>query len=81
MSVSRSVGQSAMSSTLARLRKLLDDPLLVRDGRELVATPYAESRVKPVREVLDGVEAILASASSTRPGRSAASPWSPATTR
>jgi DNA-binding transcriptional LysR family regulator len=55
------VGQSAMSSTLARLRKLFDDPLLVRDGRELVATPYAESIVKPVREVLDGILAVLAS--------------------
>src|ERR1022692_3634834 len=35
------IGQSAMSSTLARLRKLLDDPVLVRSGRELVATPFA----------------------------------------
>jgi DNA-binding transcriptional LysR family regulator len=54
------VGQSAMSSTLARLRRLFDDPLLVRQGRALVPTPYAESLVKPVREVLDGVESILA---------------------
>ena len=36
------IGQSAMSSTLARLRKLLDDPVLVRNGRELVATPFAQ---------------------------------------
>jgi DNA-binding transcriptional LysR family regulator len=58
-----------MSSTLARLRKLLADPLLVRDGRELVATPYAESLVKPVREVLDGVEAILACRTEFDPAR------------
>jgi DNA-binding transcriptional LysR family regulator len=55
------VGQSAMSSTLARLRRLLDDPVLVREGRGLVATPFAESLVKPVRDALDGVEAILES--------------------
>jgi DNA-binding transcriptional LysR family regulator len=54
------IGQSAMSSTLARLRKLLDDPVLVRSGRELVATPFAESVAKQVREVLGTVESILA---------------------
>ncbi len=54
-----SVGQSAMSSTLARLRKLFDDPLLVREGRGLVATPLAESLAKQVREVLDQIEYIL----------------------
>ena len=54
------VGQSAMSSTLARLRRLFDDPLLVREGRTMVPTPYAESLMKPVRDVLDRVTAILA---------------------
>ena len=55
-----SIGQSAMSSTLARLRKLLNDPVLTRDGRGLVATPLAESLVEPVREVLAGIEGVLA---------------------
>jgi DNA-binding transcriptional LysR family regulator len=63
------IGQSAMSSTLTRLRKLFDDPLLIRDGRELVATPYAESLVKPVSEVLDGVAAILAGRTEFDPTR------------
>jgi len=54
-----SVGQSAMSSTLARLRKLFDDPLLMREGRGLIATPLAESLAKQVREVLDQIESIL----------------------
>lgn len=53
------VGQPAMSSTLARLRALFNDPLLVRDGRYLVATPFAESLVAPVREVLSRVESII----------------------
>jgi DNA-binding transcriptional LysR family regulator len=55
-----SVGQSAMSSTLGRLRKLFDGSLLVRDGRKLIATPLAESLAKEVRSVLDQIESILA---------------------
>jgi DNA-binding transcriptional LysR family regulator len=55
------VGQPAMSASLARLRKLFGDPLLVRDGRTLVPTPVAESLVDPVREALNLVEAMLAS--------------------
>ncbi|MFJ9381310.1 LysR family transcriptional regulator [Streptomyces sp. NPDC101455] len=55
-----SVGQSAMSSTLGRLRKLLGDPLLVKDGRAMVATPFAESLVQPVRQVLISIEGVLA---------------------
>ena len=53
------VGQPAMSSTLARLRSLFDDPLLVREGRALVATPFAESLVEPVRAVLMQIESIV----------------------
>jgi len=33
---------SAMSRTLSRLRAVTDDPLLVRAGRHMVLTPYAE---------------------------------------
>jgi len=33
---------SAMSRTLARLRTVTEDPLLVRAGRHMVLTPYAE---------------------------------------
>ncbi|MFD4831292.1 LysR family transcriptional regulator [Streptomyces uncialis] len=54
------VGQSAMSSTLARLRKLLHDPVLVRRGRGLVATPMAESLLEPVRAILVDIERVLA---------------------
>lgn len=54
-----SIGQSAMSSTLGRLRKLFGDPLLVRDGRGLVATPVAEALVEPVRDVVNRVDWVL----------------------
>ena len=53
------VGQPAMSATLARLRALFNDPLLVREGRGLVATPFAESLVAPLRDVLGRIEAIV----------------------
>lgn len=54
-----SIGQSAMSATLARLRKLFDDPVLVREGRGVVATPLAESLAAPIREVLTEIEHLL----------------------
>src|SRR5664279_2164333 len=69
------IGQSAMSSTLARLRTLLDDPALIREGRQMVPTPLALSLITPVREVLDRVETILSvgvefDAAQVQPGRS-----------
>jgi DNA-binding transcriptional LysR family regulator len=54
-----SIGQSAMSSTLGRLRKLLNDPVLVREGRTLVASPFAESIELPLRETLARLSALL----------------------
>jgi DNA-binding transcriptional LysR family regulator len=47
-----SVGRSSMSVTLARLRKLFNDPVLIRQGRGLIPTPLAESLATPVRELL-----------------------------
>ncbi|MEZ5344889.1 MAG: LysR family transcriptional regulator [Pyrinomonadaceae bacterium] len=50
---------SAMSRTLARLRDTTGDPLLVRAGRGLVATPRAlEIREQVSRLILDG-ESVL----------------------
>lgn len=55
-----SLSQSSMSGTLARLRRMLGDPVLVKDGRNLVPTPYAESLVAPVRDALTQIERVLA---------------------
>lgn len=44
--------QPAMSGSLARLRRIFDDPLLVRVGRDLTLTPQAERLIEPVREIL-----------------------------
>lgn len=46
------ITQPAMSAALAKLRRVFDDPLLVRDGRELVLTPLAESLRQPVQQLL-----------------------------
>jgi DNA-binding transcriptional LysR family regulator len=46
------LSQSAMSGPLARLRKLVDDPLLVRNGRRLTPTARAEALAEPIRETV-----------------------------
>lgn len=53
------VTPSAMSHTLARLRVLLDDALLVRAGAGLVTTPRADALVAPVRDALAAVRTAL----------------------
>ncbi len=54
-----SMGQPAMSASLARLRKHFDDPLLARNGREYVLTTLAESLVDPVRTAVMAADAVL----------------------
>lgn len=61
------MSQPAISSALARLRKTLDDPLLVRSGRYLQLSPRAESLVEPVREILATVEQSVLRPSSFDP--------------
>lgn len=50
---------SAMSRTLARLRDTTDDPLLVRAGRKLVATPRALELRERVSPLVREAEAVL----------------------
>ncbi|TPK98131.1 LysR family transcriptional regulator [Mesorhizobium sp. B2-4-12] len=50
---------SAMSRTLARLREATDDPLLVRAGRGLMATPRAEELRHQVGRAVQDAEALL----------------------
>lgn len=63
-SVTRAAGrlglsQPGMSNTLARLRKLFGDPLLVREGLTLVPTRRAESLRQPVQEALSLIQHAL----------------------
>jgi LysR family transcriptional regulator, nod-box dependent transcriptional activator len=64
------VTQSAMSGILARLREYFDDQLIVPIGRKMELTPLAESLVDPISDLLNRIDATLA----TRPG------FEPATT-
>lgn len=50
---------SAMSRTLARLRKTMGDPLLVRAGRGLVHTPRALELRSQVGPLVDAARAVL----------------------
>jgi DNA-binding transcriptional LysR family regulator len=56
---------SAMSRTLARLRTATGDPLLVRAGRDLVPTPYAEELRDRVRQTATDALAMLRPAAVT----------------
>jgi DNA-binding transcriptional LysR family regulator len=50
------MSQPAISTALARLRKTLDDPLLVKNGRYLQLSPRAETLVDPVRDIIARIE-------------------------
>lgn len=50
---------SAMSRTLARLRKATGDPLLVRAGRSLVPTPHALAIRERASALVDEAESVL----------------------
>ncbi len=56
------LSQSAISHSLARLRRAFDDELFVRFGNALVPTPLARAIVEPVRDALQGVEQALVAA-------------------
>lgn len=53
------VGQPAMSAALGRLRELFEDPLLVRQGHEMVPTQRALSLEAEVKKVLRGIENVI----------------------
>jgi DNA-binding transcriptional LysR family regulator len=59
--------QPSMSRTLARLRDVFDDPLLVPVGRTMRLTPRAQALRAPVAEALDGLRRLFAPASPTSP--------------
>src|SRR5450830_80174 len=54
------LSQPAVSHALARLRELLNDPLLERVGSTLVPTARALELAQPLAEVLSQVQALLA---------------------
>ncbi len=63
------VTSSAVSNALARLRSLLEDPLLVRNGRKLAPTPRARELAPEVAKAIEGLRAILEPKASFQPKR------------
>jgi DNA-binding transcriptional LysR family regulator len=55
---------SAMSRTLARLREVTGDPLLVRAGRHMVPTPHAQAIRERARDATLETRALLSPAAS-----------------
>ena len=60
---------SAMSRSLARLREATDDPLLVRAGRGLVASPRAMGLRDCVNQLVHRAEAVLRPANKLKLGQ------------
>ncbi|MEZ4241437.1 MAG: LysR family transcriptional regulator [Myxococcota bacterium] len=63
--------QPAVSRSLGRLRSLLGDPLLVREGGGLVPTPRAAALAAPVRALLQDVVAQVLASDDFDPARAA----------
>lgn len=61
------LSQPAVSHALSRLRRLLGDPLFVRQGRDMTATPFAHGCIGVVREALQRFEATVHRASRFEP--------------
>lgn len=53
------ITQQGLSGQLARLRACFGDPLFVRDGAAMAATPRAERLLPPVQEVLARLQALV----------------------
>jgi LysR family transcriptional regulator, nod-box dependent transcriptional activator len=66
-----SLSQPAMSAALARLRRMFDDPLLVRRGNQLELTSLGESLLVEVTEILTLVERALTDRPTFDPARDA----------
>ena len=63
---------SAMSRTLSRLRDVTGDPILVRAGRNMVLTPWAEATRDRARRAVHEARAVLQPSTDTFSARSLA---------
>ncbi|PNE40925.1 LysR family transcriptional regulator [Streptomyces noursei] len=63
-----SVSEPAMSRTLGRIRKVLEDPVLVRAGHTMQPTPRAVAMRSEVRALVQRARTVLAPAGHPDPG-------------
>jgi len=54
------VTQPAISQSLARLRRDLEDDLFVREARQMAPTPFAEEVYPSIRGALEGIDGAIA---------------------
>lgn len=64
------LSQSAISHALRRLRDMLDDPLFVKHGRQLVLTPHGRNILPTVKQSLANLLDCSAKAVEFEPGQS-----------
>ncbi|MFT3728103.1 MAG: LysR substrate-binding domain-containing protein [Terricaulis sp.] len=55
------LSQPAISAALTKLRAVLNDPLLVRQGRGMALTLRAQELIEPVDAICAGIESLIAS--------------------
>ncbi|MHC5789355.1 LysR family transcriptional regulator, partial [Pseudomonas idahonensis] len=53
------LSQPAISHSLGKLRVLLDDPLLIRQGNDVLLSPLARSLQAPLKEILSQIETLF----------------------
>ena len=53
------LSQPAISHSLSKLRVLLDDPLLIRQGNDVVLSALAQNLQAPLKAILGQIEALL----------------------
>lgn len=66
------MSQPGMSNALARLRQVLDDPILIRAVKGMVPTPRAAQLAPVVREAIDQLSTILSGPQAFDPAKSTA---------
>src|SRR6185437_9622811 len=53
------ISQPAMSNSLARLRRILNDPLFARTSNGMEPTPYAKQLAEPIRRACELISDAL----------------------
>ncbi|WP_339070719.1 LysR family transcriptional regulator [Pseudomonas idahonensis] len=64
------LSQPAVSHSLSKLRGLLDDPILIRRGSELVLSSLAQNIQQPLREILSQIETLFGKSNDFDPASS-----------
>lgn len=54
------ITQPAMSGALARMREYFEDPLVIQIGRHMELTPYAETLVAPIHDIIMRIDSAIA---------------------